>query len=119
MYLIFNAPSVTLVITFKSLCTISHKVFSKNNIGLAIGVINLGGMIGGFLAPMVMGYLIETFNGSFTSAFIYLIICAVLTIIATVGLNLKKVFPSSKIQWQLAAENTRDFKDNLHLNPSL
>ncbi|WP_411740158.1 MFS transporter [Peribacillus sp. S4] len=102
LYLLFNAPSVTLVITFQSLCTIfhgfvfatifalPHKVFSKNNIGLAIGVINLGGMIGAFLAPMVMGYLIETFNGSFTSAFVYLIICAVLTIIAAVGLNLKK-----------------------------
>ncbi|MCY9005889.1 MFS transporter [Peribacillus frigoritolerans] len=67
LYLLFNAPSVTLVITFQSLCTIfhglvfatifalPHKVFSKNNIGLAIGVINLGGMIGAFLAPMVMG----------------------------------------------------------------
>ncbi|MDM5222881.1 MFS transporter [Peribacillus sp. NJ11] len=82
LYLIFNAPSVTLVITFQTLCTIfhglvfatifalPHKIFSKNNIGLAIGVINLGGMIGAFLAPMVMGYLIETFNGSYTSAFI-------------------------------------------------
>lgn len=53
LYLIFNAPSVTLVITFQSLCTIfhglvfalPHKIFSKNNIGLAIGFINLGGMM--------------------------------------------------------------------------
>ena len=39
---------------------------------------------------MVMGYLIETFNGSYTSAFVYLIVCSVLTIIAAVTLNLKK-----------------------------
>jgi nitrate/nitrite transporter NarK len=77
-------------LVFATIFALPHKVFSKNNIGLAIGVINLGGMIGAFLAPMVMGYLIETFNGSFTSAFVYLIICAVLTIIAAVGLNLKK-----------------------------
>ena len=100
--LIFNAPSVTLVITFQSLCTIfhgfvfatvfalPHKVFSKKVIGSAIGIVNLGGMLGAFLAPMVMGYLIETFNGSYTSAFVYLIVCSVLTIIAAVTLNLKK-----------------------------
>jgi MFS family permease len=102
LYLIFNAPSVTLVITFQSLCTIfhgfvfatvfalPHKVFSKKVIGSAIGIVNLGGMIGAFLAPMAMGYLIETFNGSYTSAFVYLIVCSVLTIIAAVTLNLKK-----------------------------
>jgi hypothetical protein len=39
---------------------------------------------------MVMGYLIETFNGSYTSAFVYLIVCSVLTILAAVTLNLKK-----------------------------
>jgi MFS family permease len=102
LYLLYNAPSVGLVITFQSLCTICHglvfatifslphKVFPKNNIGSAIGVVNLGGMIGAFLAPMVMGYLIETFNGSYTSAFVYLIVCAVLTIVAAMRLNLKR-----------------------------
>ncbi|QGQ47715.1 MFS transporter [Metabacillus sediminilitoris] len=102
LYLLYNAPSVTFVITFQSLCTIfhglvfatifslPHKVISKTNIGTAIGIINLGGMIGAFLAPMAMGYLIEKFNGSYTPAFIYLIVCAVLSIVAAVALNKKR-----------------------------
>jgi hypothetical protein len=46
-------------------------------------------MIGAFLAPMVMGYLIEVFNGLYVSAFMYIIVCAVLGIFAAVGLNSK------------------------------
>lgn len=102
LYLLYNAPSVTFVITFLTLCyvfhglvfatifSLPHKVISKTNIGSAIGVINLGGMIGAFLAPMVMGYLIEIFNGSYTPAFIYLIVCAVLSITAAAVINSKR-----------------------------
>lgn len=101
LFLLFNAPSVTMVIFYQSLCTIfhglvfatafslPHKVISKSNIGSAIGIINLGGMIGAFLAPMIMGYLIEVNHGSYTPAFIYLIGCAVLSIVAAACLNSK------------------------------
>ena len=99
LYLLFNAPSVTLVIIYQSICmlfhgpivaiifSLPHKLFSKNVIGSTFGMINLGGMIGAFLAPMVMGYLIEVFNGVYASAFLYIIACAVLGIIAAAGLK--------------------------------
>lgn len=99
LYLLFNAPSVSLVITYQAICMffhgpvvatifgLPHKIFSKNVIGSTFGMINLGGMIGAFLAPMVMGYLIEVFNGSYVSAFMYIIVCAVLSIFAAASLN--------------------------------
>jgi sugar phosphate permease len=101
LYLLFNAPSVSLVITYQAICMffhgpivatifgLPHKIFSKNVIGSTFGMINLGGMIGAFLAPMVMGYLIEVFNGLYVSAFIYIIVCAVLGIVAAAGLHSK------------------------------
>ncbi|MBT2698981.1 MFS transporter [Bacillus sp. ISL-40] len=99
LYLLFNAPSVSLVITYQAICmffhgplvatifSLPHKIFPKNVIGSTFGMINLGGMIGAFLAPMVMGYLIEVFNGLYVSAFMYIIVCAVLGIFAAAGLN--------------------------------
>ncbi|MGK7379606.1 MFS transporter [Planococcus sp. 1R117A] len=101
LYLLFNAPSVALVITYQTICMffhgpivatifgLPHKVFSKNVIGSTFGMINLGGMIGAFLAPMVMGYLIDVFDGLYVSAFVYIIACAVLGIIAAAGLHPK------------------------------
>jgi sugar phosphate permease len=101
LYLLFNAPSVALVITYQSIVMffhgpvvaiifgLPHRIFPKNVLGSTFGMINLGGMIGAFLAPMVMGYLIEVFNGLYVSAFMYIIVCAVLGIFAAVGLRSK------------------------------
>ncbi|USK71286.1 MFS transporter [Peribacillus asahii] len=114
LYLLFNAPSVSLVITYQAICmffhgpivaiifSLPHKMFSKNVIGSTFGMINLGGMIGAFLAPMVMGYLIEVFNGLYVSAFMYIIACAVIGIFAAAGLITKKNLSSE------AHEGTRD-----------
>ena len=61
LYLLFNAPSVSLVITYQAICmffhgpivatifVLPHKIFSKNVIGSTFGMINLGGILGHFL----------------------------------------------------------------------
>lgn len=102
LYLLINAPSVSFVIIYQSLCmmlfgvvfaivfALPHKVVPKNNIGSSIGFVNLGGMLGAFFAPMIMGYLIETSNGSYTPAFVYLISCGVISIVSAVSLNTKR-----------------------------
>lgn len=66
LYLLFNAPSVTLVIIYQSICmlfhgpivaiifSLPHKLFSKNVIGSTFGMINLGGMIRSI--PRTNGY---------------------------------------------------------------
>lgn len=99
LYLLFNAPSVGLVIMYQSIVMffhgpvvaiifgLPHRLFPKDVLGSTFGMINLGGMIGAFLAPMVMGYLIELFNGLYVSAFMYIIACAILGIFATLGLK--------------------------------
>jgi sugar phosphate permease len=99
LYLLFNAPSVPLVITYQALCTtfhglvfaiimaMPHQVFSKNVIGSSIGFINFGGQIGALLAPTVMGFLLEKSHGSYQTAFMYVIICGVLTILAAATLS--------------------------------
>jgi len=98
LYLLFNAPSVVLVITYQSLCTafhglvfaiimaMPHQVFEKTVIGSSIGFINFFGMIGALLAPTVMGMLIEMFHGSYPAAFGYLIACACLSVLASITL---------------------------------
>lgn len=109
LILLYNAPNVTLVIVYQSICmlfhgpvvaiifSLPHRLFSKNVIGSTFGMINSGGMIGAFLAPLVMGYLIEIFNGLYVSAFMYIIVCAVLGIIASTGLK-KQLSDEKKIK---------------------
>ena len=101
LYLLFNASSVLLVIVYQSICmlfhgpvvatifSLPHKLFSKNVLGSAFGMVNLGGMIRAFLAPMVMGYLIEVFNGIMPQH-LSIIVCAVIGIFAAATLNSKK-----------------------------
>ena len=53
-----------------------HQIFSKEVMGSKMGIINTGGTLGGFLAPVVMGYLIKIGNGSFGNAFIAMSVSA-------------------------------------------
>ncbi|ARK30602.1 MFS transporter [Halalkalibacter krulwichiae] len=101
LYMLYNASSVALVIVYQSICMLfhgpvvatvfshPHKLFPKNVLGSTFGMVNLGGMIGALLAPMVMGFLIEISNGMYVSAFIYIIACATVGIFAAFSLNSK------------------------------
>ncbi len=40
--------------------------------GSASTLINMGGQVAGFISPMIMGYLVYAFNGSFNAVFYYL-----------------------------------------------
>ncbi|GHH99296.1 MFS transporter [Neobacillus kokaensis] len=80
VYLMFHAKTVTGVIVFQSLipmfgATLSVIIFSmplkrlsQEIAGTAIGVVNLGMQIAGFLAPLGMGFIIDSFNGSYNGA---------------------------------------------------
>lgn len=58
--------------TFCTIFTWPHKLFAEDSIGSIIGIVNTGGTFGGFLAPMLLGALIEAGQGSFTLAFSFL-----------------------------------------------
>ncbi|MFD1902612.1 hypothetical protein GQR36_25935 [Enterococcus termitis] len=50
----------------------------KSTIGSSIGIINTGGTLGGFLAPLILGQLIKIFGGSFTLAFGFMAVASLL-----------------------------------------
>ncbi|WP_052404801.1 MFS transporter [Bacillus rubiinfantis] len=80
VYLMFHAKTITGVIVFQSLipmfgATLSVIIFSmpikrlsQEVAGTAIGVVNLGMQVAGFLAPLGMGFIIDAFNGSYKGA---------------------------------------------------
>ncbi|MNY55043.1 Major Facilitator Superfamily protein [compost metagenome] len=56
--------------------------------GAAMGIINTGGTLGGFVAPIVMGYLITVSHG-YLSTFIFLALAMVVAGLAMLPLALK------------------------------
>ncbi|RPK09389.1 MFS transporter [Priestia endophytica] len=107
LYLMYNASSVAMVITFQALVyffksfvfatvtALPQKMFSKDIIGSASGMINLGGQSAGFVSPLMIGILISAFNGSYDAAFWFLIASAGLSIIS--GLTIQRVRKSTEI----------------------
>ncbi|KQU13052.1 hypothetical protein ASG65_11930 [Bacillus sp. Leaf13] len=85
LFLALFAPNVGMVFTYLTLASIfygfvfsavyalPHKWFDKSVIGSAIGIMSLGSMIGGFIAPIMMGVLISALKGSYDGAFWFLI----------------------------------------------
>jgi MFS family permease len=56
--------------TFVTLFSWPHKLIEQEVIGSSIAIINIGSTFGGFLSPIITGYLITTFSGSYNVAFV-------------------------------------------------
>ncbi|RJG23990.1 MFS transporter [Paenibacillus thiaminolyticus] len=82
--------SMVSVGTFTAIFTWPHKLFDQAIIGSSIGIINTGGTIGGFLAPMILGALIDKSGGSFGPAFAFMAIAALLCGLTTLLLRTRK-----------------------------
>lgn len=54
---------------FTAMFSWPHKLFDSSIIGSSIGLINTGSAIGGFIAPMTLGLLIELASGSYVLSF--------------------------------------------------
>jgi len=48
-------------------------LLSKEVCGRGMGLINTAGQLAGLLSPIIMGYLISASDGSFYSAFLFLV----------------------------------------------
>lgn len=108
VYCMYTASSIALLITFQTLCyffksfifaaafAIPQRIFPSEVMGSASGLINSGGQLAGFLSPVLIGFLITLFNGSYDAVFWYLI--GALGVSAIIGLSLtrhiKSVEPS-------------------------
>ena len=91
LLLMYNAPSIEMVITYQSIfsigsamlsmtiLTIPLKYVSGNIVGTFMGSMYFVGGMSGFIAPIAMGGLIDAFGGSFLAAFLFLIFALVVT----------------------------------------
>lgn len=59
--------------------------------GSAIGIVNFGGQLAGFVAPIIIGVLIEYFNNSYSAAFLFLVVCAAFSFIVSLTFNAKEL----------------------------
>lgn len=88
LILMMTTSSLPLLVFYWTLCicaftmvyatvfTVPLKYFPNDKVGSATGLINFGGQMAGFIAPVIMGHLIGAFNGSYVGAFSYLVLSA-------------------------------------------
>ena len=81
---------IFLMATFVTAFTLPMKRLPENIMGSAIGLINTGGTLGGFVSPVVIGYLVGK-SHSYESAFIFLSLAMVCAGAAIVPLIKKPV----------------------------
>ncbi|WP_026576953.1 MFS transporter [Bacillus sp. UNC438CL73TsuS30] len=103
LYLMFTASSVTSFITYQAIVNlfiafvitllpaIVLKQLPSSVTGTAMGIVNTGGQLAGFVTPMAIGFIVDAFNGSFNAAFWMLIGFAIICILALLNLSDKKV----------------------------
>ncbi|WP_392560752.1 MFS transporter [Orbus mooreae] len=83
---------IFLMTSFVTIFTLPMKWLPANVIGSAMGVVNTGGTLGGFVSPIVIGFMISSENsamsGDFSFAFMFL--SAGMVLAALIVLPLKK-----------------------------
>lgn len=70
--------------------------------GSAVGIVNFGGQLAGFLAPIIIGALVEHFNNSYSAAFLFLVICAAFSFVISLTFNAEEL---QKNQQRVINEN--------------
>lgn len=81
---------------FKSIAFSSSFAFfailiSKKSYGSSVGIVNFGGQLAGFIAPLLIGYLVEVFGGSYSVAFLFLVFAAGIAFFASLTFNNKSL----------------------------
>lgn len=64
---------------FGALMALPMGTIQKEVAGRAMGIVNMGGQIAGFLSPIILGYLVQEAGGSFDSAFMCLIVAVLVS----------------------------------------
>lgn len=90
LYLMSNAGSIFLFITYQTIIGVLFafiatliasnclKTMHESQVATANGFINTGAQLAGFLTPMLMGFMVDASGGSYNSAFVLLVVFAVL-----------------------------------------
>lgn len=97
LYLMYSASTVTAVVIaqscayfFKSFVlaiavALPTKVLASRMVGSGIGVINVGGQAAGFIAPLVIGAMVEYFG--YPSAFLFLMAAAAFSAVVSLTIH--------------------------------
>ena len=91
--LLLFVGEVFLMATFVTAFTLPMKRLPENMMGSAIGLINTGGTLGGFVSPIVIGYLVENTHG-YASAFTFLSLAMVCSALAVLPLMKRRTVAS-------------------------
>lgn len=67
-----------IVSTFAATASWPQKIFPEEIIGSASGIVGTGGTLGGFIAPMLIGSIVQQSGGNFANAFIFMAISLLL-----------------------------------------
>ncbi|MFC7393375.1 MFS transporter [Scopulibacillus cellulosilyticus] len=101
LYLMFQASSNTMVITYQCIAVFFMFMAQGSFWGLVVdslpskvmatgsSIVNFGGSIAGFISPIVMGALIEASGGSYGSSFIFIAIALVISAIIAMTIHTK------------------------------
>ncbi len=102
VYFMYTAETVMMLIAFQSVAyfckafvlattmALPMKMLPGSVVGSATGMINLGGQLGGFIAPVVIGFLVSAFGNSYDAAFLFLIGAACLSVVASMTIKAGK-----------------------------
>lgn len=102
LYFMYTAETVYMVIAFQSLVyffksfvfaaalALPMKLLPGSIAGSASGVINMGGQSAGFIAPLIIGFMVTAFNGSYDAAFWFLIAAACFSALASITIRCRK-----------------------------
>jgi MFS family permease len=98
LYAMFKSETITALIVFQSLVyffksfvlaaviALPTKVLKDDQIGTGVGMVNFGGQSAGFIAPMVMGFIVS-WTGSFDAAFSFLVIMTAMAVVVAATIN--------------------------------
>lgn len=101
LFLMTGASSIAMIVTCQAftlagclfatttILTLPLKYFSHDVIGTATGFMYFGGQLAGAISPSVMGFIISLFNGSYSAAFMFLMVMVIIPIITALTLQTK------------------------------
>lgn len=99
LFLMFNAESITLFITYQSIITLLLtyvvlllpsfvlKRIPAEYAGTAMGMANTGGQLAGFVTPALIGFMVDSFDGSYNAAMWLLVVISIICVAAILTIS--------------------------------
>lgn len=69
-------------LAFTGIFSFVAQILDEKTYGSSIGVVNFGGQLGGFIGPLLIGWLVQL-SGSYSVAFVGLVVCALIAAITS------------------------------------